>query len=176
MTVDWRAIATAVLRAAVRAAGQNARRGSRPGPRESSPQVETRAAHPGDFTGVARLAYSPRADGRPDPGEVVWTWVPYEEDHSRGKDRPVLIVARDGAWLLALMLTSKDHDGPGARHDDEWLDIGPGPWDRQGRPSEVRIDRVLRVDPTAVRREGAQLDERLFDLVAARLRSLHGWT
>lgn len=32
--------------------------------------------------------YAPVANGRPDPGEVVWAWVPYEEDTSQGKDRP----------------------------------------------------------------------------------------
>ena len=39
------------------------------------------------------IAYAPKPDGRPDPGEVVWTWVPYEDDPSQGKDRPVLLVA-----------------------------------------------------------------------------------
>ncbi len=34
--------------------------------------------------------------------------------------------------------------------------LDSGPWDRQGRPSEVRLDRVIRVDPTRVRREGAR--------------------
>ena len=57
-----------------------------------------------------RIAYAPDLDGSADPGEIVWTWVPYEEDHSVGKDRPVLVVGRDGDWLLGLMLTSKDHD------------------------------------------------------------------
>jgi hypothetical protein len=42
-----------------------------------------------------KLVYSPNLDGRADPGEVVWTWVTYEEDPSRGKDRPVLVVGRD---------------------------------------------------------------------------------
>ena len=177
MAVDWRAIATAVLRSVVRTGGRQMQRAPRRAARAPgrSSSGAARAAYPGDFTGTARLEYAPRADALPDPGEVVWTWVPYEEDHSRGKDRPVLVVARDGGWLLALMLTSKDHDGPGTRGGDEWLDIGTGPWDRQGRPSEVRVDRVLRVDPAAVRREGAQLAESRFDLVAARLRSLHGW-
>ena len=30
-----------------------------------------------------RVAYNPRTDGKPDPGEVVWAWVPYEEDALR---------------------------------------------------------------------------------------------
>ena len=42
-----------------------------------------------------RVAYNPRTDGKPDPGEVVWAWVPYEEDASQGKDRPVLLIGRD---------------------------------------------------------------------------------
>ena len=55
-------------------------------------------------------SYAPSPNGLPEPGEVVWTWVPYEEDHSQGKDRPVLLVGSHGRYLLGLMLTSKDHD------------------------------------------------------------------
>ncbi|MFC8504327.1 type II toxin-antitoxin system PemK/MazF family toxin [Pedococcus sp. NPDC057267] len=133
-------------------------------------------AYPGDFTGTPRLSYSPTPDGQPDPGEVVWTWVPYEEDHSQGKDRPVLVVGRDGTWLLGLMLTSKDHDRDAAdeaRWGRQWVDIGVGAWDRQRRPSEVRVDRVLRVDPAAVRREGAVLDRARFEQVAHAVRDAH---
>jgi hypothetical protein len=113
--------------------------------------------------------YAPRADGRPDPGEVVWAWVPYDEGDGRGKDRPVLVVARDGDQLLGLIMTSKDHDRDAAdeaRHGRFWLDIGSGPWDGRGRPSEVRLDRLLRLDPGSVRREGAALDRALFVRVA----------
>ena len=83
----------------------------------------------------------------------------------------MLVVGRDGDWLLALMLTSKDHDrdeAQEARAGRHWVDIGAGDWDRQGRPSEVRVDRVVRVDPTAVRRAGAALDRRTFEAVADR--------
>jgi hypothetical protein len=123
---------------------------------------------------VPTLAYSPHPDGRPDPGEVVWTWVPFEEDHTQGKDRPVLLVGRDGSWLLGLMLTSQDHDRDAAqeaRWGRHWVDIGVGAWDRQGRPSEVRVDRIVRVDPATVRREGAVLDRRRFDEVAQAVRT-----
>jgi hypothetical protein len=139
-------------------------------PRDPRP----RSAYPGDFAGVPDLTYAPQPDGRPDPGEIVWTWVPYEEDHLRGKDRPVLLVGRDGVWLLGLMLTSKDHDRDHvqeAREGRHWQDIGSGAWDRGGRPSEVRVDRVLRLDPAAVRREGAVLDRERFDQVAAAVRA-----
>ena len=60
--------------------------------------------------GIGEVRYAPRANGRADPGEVVWAWVPFEEDSSRGKDRPVLVLARRGGELLTLPLTSKDHD------------------------------------------------------------------
>ena len=42
-----------------------------------------------------RLVYAPDLDGRADPGEIVWTWVVYEDDPTKGKDRPVLVVGRD---------------------------------------------------------------------------------
>lgn len=123
------------------------------------------------------ITYAPKPDGRPDPGEVVWAWVPYEEDASRGKDRPVLIIARDGETLTGLMLTSKDHDRDHyqeAREGRYWIDIGSGAWDSLGRPSEIRTDRLIRLDPAAIRREGAVLDEARFDQVAAEVRRHDG--
>ena len=118
------------------------------------------------------IAYDPHPDGRPDPGEVVWTWVPYEDDPTQGKDRPVLIVARQGTSLVALPMTSKDHDRDVSQEAAEgrfWFDVGAGPWDRDGRPSEVRLNRFLTVDPADVRREGAVLDEARFNAVAVAL-------
>jgi hypothetical protein len=138
------------------------------------PPAGVTGAYPGDFTGTATLRYSPSPDGRPDPGEIVWTWVPFEEDYSRGKDRPVLLVGSRGRYLLGLMLTSKDHDScPRARLD--YVDIGTGPWDRQSRPSEAKLDRVLQIHPADIRREGSVLERKKFRLVAEELRRLHGW-
>ncbi|MFM6850008.1 MAG: type II toxin-antitoxin system PemK/MazF family toxin [Terrabacter sp.] len=134
------------------------------------------AAYPGDATRLPDTAYAPKPDGRPDPGEIVWTWVPYEEDHSQGKDRPVLIVGRDGDWLVGLPLTSKDHDRDEEqerRSGREWVDIGSGAWDRQGRPSEVRVNRLVRVDPDGVRREGAVLPRDRYDEVVAAVQAHH---
>ena len=151
-------------------------------PRQAAPVTPEPAElpeYPGDFTGTPAIVYDPHPDGAADPGEIVWAWVPFEEDHSRGKDRPVLLIGHDdatpgGPWLLALQLTSKDHD----RDDDQerragrrWVDIGSGDWDRQGRPSEVRINRVLRIHPDRIRREGAVLAEPVFDHVADAVRA-----
>ena len=131
-----------------------------------------------DHRGAVRLEYAPALDGDADPGEIVWAWVPYEDDPSQGKDRPVLVIARDNPDLLALMLTSKDHSRDvalEARRGRVWMDIGTGAWDSRRRPSEVRLDRVLRLRPSAVRREGAVVDRALYDEVAVALRRTHGW-
>lgn len=120
--------------------------------------------YPGDYRGMINFEYSPSLDGDADPGEIVWTWVPFEEDHSQGKDRPVLLVGRDGEYLLALMMTSKDHNNR-EHADSNYLDIGSGPWDSQGRASEVKLNRVIRVRPDAMRREGAMMPEDTFRLI-----------
>ena len=124
-----------------------------------------------------RFEYRPRRDGQPDPGEIVWAWVPFEEADGRGKDRPVLVISREGDALTGLMLTSRDHDRDAAdeaRWGRYWMDIGSGAWDRQGRPSEVRLDRILHLAVGDVRREGAALDRATFDAVAREAQRLHG--
>ncbi len=138
-----------------------------PTPRPPTPGPPRQVPDPG-----FHIEYAPKADGHPDPGEVVWTWVPFEEDASQGKDRPVLIVGRSRNGLVGLMLTSKDHDRDveyEARAGRQWMDVGTGAWDRQRRPSEVRLDRLLTIDASTVRREGAALDPTIFQAVVARL-------
>ncbi|MCJ0875102.1 type II toxin-antitoxin system PemK/MazF family toxin [Streptomyces sp. AP-93] len=121
--------------------------------------------------GPVQTSYAPDRDGDPDPGEIVWTWVPFEENDGRGKDRPVLVVAREeSGTLLAVQLSSKRHD-----HDREWVPIGTGPWDSAGRESWVDVDRVLRVHEDGMRREACALDRGRFQLVVDRLRERYGW-
>ena len=147
---------------------------SAPKPSAPKPSASTRSAstasasdgsdYPGDYRDMINFEYSPSLDGDADPGEIVWTWVPFEEDHSQGKDRPVLLVGRDGEYLLALMMTSKDHNNR-EHADSNYLDISSGPWDPQGRASEVKLNRVIRVRPDAMRREGAIMPEDTFRLI-----------
>jgi hypothetical protein len=123
--------------------------------------------------GRVHTEYCPAHDGDPDPGEIVWTWVPYEEHDGRGKDRPVLVVARERGrgTLLAVQLSSKRHD-----HQREWVAIGSGPWDSSGRESWVDVDRVLRLHEQGMRREACALDRMRFNLVRRRLHERYGWT
>ncbi|MFZ4175927.1 type II toxin-antitoxin system PemK/MazF family toxin [Streptomyces sp. HNS054] len=121
--------------------------------------------------GRVRTEYSPAHDGDPDPGEIVWTWVPFEENDGRGKDRPVLVVARETAGtFLAVQLSSKGRAG-----DRDRVPIGSGPWDRSGRDSWVAVDRVLRLHEEGMRREACALDRMRFNSVRQRLRERYGW-
>jgi PemK-like, MazF-like toxin of type II toxin-antitoxin system len=119
-----------------------------------------------------KLVYAPDLDGRADPGEIVWTWVVYEDDPTRGKDRPVLVVGRDRSTLLGLMLSSQEHH----RDDPNWVGIGSGTWDYESRESWVRLDRVLDVPEEGIRREGAIMERDAFEVVAARLRAEYYWS
>lgn len=149
---------------------------STPGPDGGRAPSEGRLTdYPGDFHGAARVQYSPVPGPDAGPGEVVWTWVPFEELDGRGKDRPVLVVGRNGGYLLAAQLTSRDRNNR-ASHDPDYIDIGSGAWDSRGRPSEVKLDRILQIDPRDVRREGGMVDERTFEAVSAGLRERNGWS
>ena len=114
-----------------------------------------------------RIEYSPHLDGHPDPGEVVWTWVPYEEDPSQGKDRPVVIIGRLGHNLAGVPLTSKAHANA------LQVVVGRGPWDHEGRVSYANVERLLEVAPDQVRREGAVLERQHFEDVVAGVRRAH---
>jgi hypothetical protein len=118
------------------------------------------------------IVYAPDLDGRADPGEIVWAWVPYEDYPERGKDRPLLVVGRNGTMLRGLMLSSR-HPRPG---DDDWLEIGSGRWDHDSRVSYIRLDRLFELGERDIRREGAVLEPDRFALVAAALRDRYGWS
>ena len=146
-----------------------------PGPKFSRyerPRAVRRSRSGATIVSVVDTAYAPQSDGLPDPGEVVWAWVPYEDDPTRGKDRPVLVVGRDRRVLLGLVVSSQQrHAG-----DPDWVGIGSGAWDYEGRESWVRLDRVLDVPEEGIRREGAILDREIFDAIAARLRADYSWS
>lgn len=127
------------------------------------------------------ITYAPSNDGEPDPGEIVWASVHFEEDLTKSKDRPLLVLAIEGegpsAVAVGLMLTSRNR-GTGDhtdRYGNRWVDIGTGAWDRERRASEVRVDRLIQVRVSDVRREGAKLDRERFERVAKATRDEFGW-
>ena len=122
------------------------------------PEPERGGAH--TYRGPVAWEYSPEMDGDPDPGEIVWAWVSFEEDAHLGKDRPIAILGRaEDRRLVGMMLSSRDHGD-----DRNWLAIGSGPWDHEGRRSWLRRDRLLAVRADAVRREGAVLPRSLINI------------
>ncbi|MDO5729611.1 MAG: type II toxin-antitoxin system PemK/MazF family toxin [Actinomycetaceae bacterium] len=153
-------------------------RSSRPAHRHPSKPRATRehaSYFVSDHYKLPRFDYAPRPNGAADPGEVVWAWVPYEEDYSRGKDRPVLVLADVPEGVLCAQMTSKDHDRDAAqeaRWGRYWMDIGTGEWDHQRRPSEVRLDRLVIIPRSEVRREGGKLDRGLYLAVTGRIRQV----
>lgn len=164
-----------ILRQIATAAGSGSTSTRRSRPSAPTPERQPTAPHKAGSSRSSgrKIGWDARADGRPDPGEVCWAWVSYEEDASQGKDRPVLVIGTEGDDLLALQLTSKDHDldaDQERRSGREWMDVGTGAWDAQRRPSEVRLNRLLHLDPAGVRREGAALDRAVFEAVVAAAR------
>jgi hypothetical protein len=108
---------------------------------------------------VVTVEYTPALDGDPDPGDVVWVWVPYEEDPTQGKDRPVVVIGRRGGSLVGVPLTTKQHD------NEAQVEVGSGDWDPKRRVSYARIWRMLDVDAASMRREGAVLERDRFDRI-----------
>ncbi len=147
--------------------GSHASASTSPGASGEAATIEIEPPHPDRL----RITYAPAADGDPDAGEVVWTWVPYAERDGRGKDRPVLVVGRlSDERVYAVRLTSKSQDG-----DRDFLPIGPGPWDSKGRPSWVDIDQLYSVHIDGMRREASALDLDRFVRVAEALHRRYGW-
>lgn len=171
-------VAASLVRDAAHTSRRRRRAASRRPSRTSTAELaQTTVPYEGD---LPPLQYAPQDDDAADPGEVVWAWVPYDENDGRGKDRPVLVIARHRGGYLGLQTTSKDHDRDAAdeaRWGRYWFDIGGGSWDSRSRESEVRLDRVLYLPTAAIRRLGAVLERQRYDAVADALqahRAEHG--
>ncbi len=160
---------TSLVRAALSWLGFGRARSRKSLPKQSKQQRrEGERPRRGESSALVRVRYAPSLDGDADPGEVVWTWVAYEDDPSRGKDRPVLIIGTRANSLVAVPLTSKQKDRA------PQVSVGEGPWDHERRTSYARIDRLIDVDPTRVRREGAIMPRDRFDAVVRAAREWHG--
>jgi hypothetical protein len=116
------------------------------------------------------VVYRPHLNGKAEAGEIVWTWVPSGQA-GQGRDRPVLLIGRERSTLFGLLLSADQSRGS----DQDWIEIGTGPWDHRGRTGYVRMDRVLDVPEAGIRREGAILARKVFDRVAHRLCNEYLW-
>ena len=115
--------------------------------------------------------FAPDLDGQADSGEVVWVWAPADGPNKPPQERAVLVIGRTRTTVLCLLISPN----PQHANEDNWLDIGSGEWDEQGRPCWVRMDRVLEIPEEQVRRMGTLFPERRFGRIANRLRGTYHW-
>jgi hypothetical protein len=96
----------------------------------------------------------------------VWTWVPYEEDPTQGKDRPVVVIGTIAGEHVGVPLTS--------RADRGRFRLGRGAWDGFGHESYAKVDQLVRIGRGEMRREGAALDPHRYRGLIEELRRRHG--
>ncbi|MFI7006797.1 type II toxin-antitoxin system PemK/MazF family toxin [Streptomyces sp. NPDC050145] len=101
-----------------------------------------------------------RRAGGPQPGEIWWAKVPYE-DGPGGKDRPCLVLGVRGSVALVAKITSKYHDErPGV------IALPPGSvGDAGGRASFLETDELREVGFSAFRRRAGLVDPLVWDQV-----------
>ncbi|MBO7936550.1 MULTISPECIES: type II toxin-antitoxin system PemK/MazF family toxin [Streptomyces] len=155
----WLALAAVVLLALVAALVDGWGRGRRPAGRRSRPPGRApgrpRGRAPSRPRGRARGAV-----GRPQPAEIWWADVPFE-DGPGAKDRPCLVLGVRGDRATVAKITSK--------YRDERAGVIPLPpgavGDAQGRPSFLETDELRQVPLGGFRRRVGVVDPVLWDQV-----------
>ncbi|MEU2157740.1 type II toxin-antitoxin system PemK/MazF family toxin [Streptomyces sp. NPDC019396] len=146
--------------ARVRPGGRLRPPGGRAGP--TGPRRPGRPGRPGRAVGPGGRG-APAGTGAlrtPQPGEIWWADVPYE-DGPGSKDRPCLVLQVRGGAARVAKITSKYHDTrPGV------IPLPPGAvGDAQGRPSFLETDEVRDVRVRDFRRKVGVMDPLLWDQV-----------
>lgn len=118
---------------------------------------------------ASTLIYAPDMDGQADPGEVVWVHSP--NNQSDGRERAIVILGHHERYIRGLLISTNDEHST----DNNWLEIGAGGWDMQGRPAWVRLDKIIEVPDHMIRRKGTVLPRRRFERIASRLRTDYNW-
>ncbi|MDO4929103.1 MAG: type II toxin-antitoxin system PemK/MazF family toxin [Corynebacterium sp.] len=118
------------------------------------------------------LVYGPDMDGEADPGEVVWFWAPCGPEPKSHLERAMIVVGHQHQHILGLLVSPNTENAK----DPHWIDIGSGPWDEAGRPCWVRLDKVIAVPATSIRRQGTIVPHSRFERIANRLRTDYGWS
>ncbi|MFC7309894.1 type II toxin-antitoxin system PemK/MazF family toxin [Streptomyces monticola] len=97
---------------------------------------------------------------RPQPGEIWWADVPYE-DGPGSKDRPCLVLTVRGESAVVAKITSKYHDERAGV-----IPLPPGSvGDAHGRPSFLETDELRDVPLWEFRRRAGIVDPALWDQV-----------
>ncbi|MFF0788109.1 type II toxin-antitoxin system PemK/MazF family toxin [Streptomyces spiralis] len=141
----WLALAAVVLLAPVATLVDGWGRGRRPAGRGTRP--------PGRVLGRGGAA-------RPQPAEIWWANVPYEEGSGAG-DRPCLVLSVHGKRARVARITSRYHDERAGV-----IPLPPGSvGDAQGRTSFLETDEVREVPVWDFRRRVGVVDPVLWDQV-----------
>lgn len=139
----WLALAAVVLLALIATLVDGWGRGRRPSARR-----------------VRTAAPAATLEGRPQPAEIWWADVPYE-DEARTKDRPCLVLAVRGERATVAKITT--------RFRDERTGVIPLPpgsvGDTQGRASFLETDELREVPVWGFRRRVGVVDPALWDQV-----------
>ena len=117
------------------------------------------------------IYYAPDRDGQADPGEVIWVWIQPNLPGHPARERAMVVVGRSQHLLLGLLISPN----PEHANEDNWIDIGSGGWDVAGRQCWVRLDKILEVPESPIRRQGAIIPKSRFERIAQRLRSDYSW-
>ncbi|MDQ0831224.1 hypothetical protein QF032_003068 [Streptomyces achromogenes] len=164
----WLALAAVVLLALVAALVDGWGRGRRP--RGGGTRPPGRPKRPP----TGRPARGRDRAGRPQPAEIWWANVPYEDGpeprgagrratagDGRAKDRPCLVLAVRGDRVTVAKITSKYRDErPGV------IRLPPGAvGDAQGRPSFLETEELRQVRVREFRRRVGVVDPALWDQV-----------
>ncbi|MCX5369622.1 type II toxin-antitoxin system PemK/MazF family toxin [Streptomyces sp. NBC_00103] len=150
----WLALAAVILLALVATLVDGWGRGRRPKRRRTRP--------PGRATGrpSGRSTRGHGFAGRPQPAEIWWADVPFE-DGPGVKDRPCLVLMVRGDRATVAKITSKYHDERAGV-----IPLPPGAvGDAQGRPSFLETDELRQVRVSDFRRRVGVVDPVLWDQV-----------
>ncbi|WP_329217770.1 type II toxin-antitoxin system PemK/MazF family toxin [Streptomyces sp. NBC_01485] len=146
----WLALAAVVLLALVATLVDGWGRGRRPQGRRTRP--------PGRGPGRSTQKYG--LAGHPQPAEIWWANVPFE-DGPGTKDRPCLVLMVRGDRVTVAKITSKYHDERAGV-----IPLPPGAvGDAQGRPSFLETDELRQVRVRDFRRRVGVVDPVLWDQV-----------
>ncbi|MFH8799294.1 type II toxin-antitoxin system PemK/MazF family toxin [Streptomyces sp. NPDC017936] len=149
----WLALAAVVLLALVATLVDGWGRGRRPPRRTSRPQGRTSRPPGRPVRGRVRA-------GRPQPAEIWWATVPYE-DGPGAKDRPCLVLVVRGDRVTVAKITSKYRD-----ERSGVIPLPPGAvGDARGRPSFLETDELRQVRVGDFRRRVGVVDPVLWDQV-----------